>query len=260
MRIWYQSFTDPAKDTGYLRRLRDYLGGIADPGTEVDLDGLTPSASAFSRLNELRCGLHAINRAIEVEAEGYDAVVIGHFQEPGLYEARSSVDIPVVGLGEASMHYALHAGRRFGLVTIHPIFTPIHQEQADRYGVASRLVGVTAMDAPLSDIIGAFTDDDAAERTLAAFAAAAEPLVDAGADVLIPAGGLPGLLIAARRGYAVRSVPVLNPLAIALKRAEMEVKLHGLTGLLPSQTTTFAKAPANAIEYFRKATRTHDGG
>jgi len=33
--------------------------------------------------------------------------VLGHFQEPGLLEIRSSVDIPVIALGEANLLAAL---------------------------------------------------------------------------------------------------------------------------------------------------------
>ena len=43
-----------------------------------------------------------ICNAIQAEKDGYDGFAVGHFQEPGLYEARASVDIPVHGLGEAS--------------------------------------------------------------------------------------------------------------------------------------------------------------
>lgn len=255
MRIWYQSFTDPTRDSGYQQRLLSYLNEIAEPGTEITLDGLTPGASEHGRLNELRCGLHAINRAIEAQENGYDAVILGHFQEPGLYEARSSIDIPIVGIGEASMHYALSFGRMFGLVTIHPIFVPIHQEQADRYGVSSRLAGITSLDASREDIRASFTDPAAAEHVLSAFEAAAGSLVEAEADVIVPAGGLPGMLLASRPDYRVATAPVLNPIAIALTRAEAEVKLHRLTGLTPSQSRTFKRASPAAIEYFRQATQ-----
>jgi Asp/Glu/hydantoin racemase len=254
IRVWYQSFTDPTAHTGYLDKLSQYLRTVADPDTTFEFGGVTPPASTFGRLTELRCGVHGINRALDAQARGFDAVVLGHFQGPGLFEMRASLDIPVAGIGEASMHYALHLARSLGLVTIHPSFRSIHLEQADLYGVAERLVGVTAMDAPFADVVGSFTDPGAAERTLHAFEVAAAPLIDLGADVLIPAGGLPSLLLVDRPGYRVGRTPVLNPLSIAVKRAEMEVKLHRLTGLLPSHTNTFSKSVAKAVEEFRDAT------
>lgn len=87
-----------------------------------------------------------------------------------------------------------------------------------------------------------FTDPAAAERVLAAFDAAAASLVGADADVIVPAGGLPGLLLATRPESRVAEVPVLNPIAIALTRAEAEVKLGRITGLTPSESRTFKRA------------------
>ncbi len=55
----------------------------------------------------------------------------------------------------------------------------------------------------------------------------AQPLVDRGADVIIPAGVLPGLLIAPRRehahGFKVGHAPVVNCAAVALKSGGEDV-------------------------------------
>ena len=66
-----------------------------------------------------------IRHALEAERAGYDAFVIGHFQEPGLLEIRGAVDIPVIGLGEANLLAALSMGYRLGLVTIDPDLHPL---------------------------------------------------------------------------------------------------------------------------------------
>ena len=69
---------------------------------------------------------------------GYDAFVIGHFQEPGLIEINGAVDIPVIGLGEANLLAALSMGGRLGLVTIDPIFVPWHDRQIRMHGLGER--------------------------------------------------------------------------------------------------------------------------
>ena len=73
-----------------------------------------------------------IRNALEAERAGYDAFVIGHFQEPGLLEIRGAVDFPVIGLGEATFLAALSMGRKLGLVTIDPIFIDWHERQVHR--------------------------------------------------------------------------------------------------------------------------------
>ncbi len=50
-----------------------------------------------------RIAARVIRNALEAERQGFDAFVVGRFQEPGLNESKAAVDIPVVGLGEATI-------------------------------------------------------------------------------------------------------------------------------------------------------------
>ncbi|NIJ58872.1 Asp/Glu/hydantoin racemase [Pseudochelatococcus lubricantis] len=252
MRIFWQSFVDASASAPYMTRLQDYLNGIAAPGVTVEVAGISPPDRDFGRLSELRCAILAIDNGLAAEDAGYDAVVMGHFQDPGLYELRASLRIPVIGTGEASFYAAAQLGRRFGLVTLDSVFETWHLEQAALYGLEHRVVGVRGLDCTPADFSDAFAgDDDAHARMCAAFAACAQPLVDAGADVVIPAGVLPGLLLSRERGLTVGRAPVINCAAVALKSAEMWVQLHRLNGIEPSRGPAFALSPARAREDFR---------
>jgi Asp/Glu/hydantoin racemase len=177
---------------------------------------------------------------------------MGHFQDPGLYELRSALTIPVVGTGEATLLAASQLGRRLGLVTLDSAFEVWHYEQADRYGLSGRVVHVTGMGCRPEDFSAAFAGDAAARvRMLADFAACAHPLVDRGADVIIPAGVLPGLLIASEHGFKIGHAPVVNCAAVALKSAEMWVQLRRLNGTEPSRGPSFALANDRARQDFR---------
>ncbi|MEA2845213.1 MAG: allantoin racemase, partial [Rhodospirillaceae bacterium] len=128
-RIWYQSFVHPVEQAPYIERLQALLDSVANPGVRFEVHGLDPPAHSFHPLTEFRCAAQVIRHALEAEKAGYDAFVIGHFQEPGLLEIRGSVDIPVISLGEANLLAALSMGHRLGLVTIDPIFIPWHERQ-----------------------------------------------------------------------------------------------------------------------------------
>src|SRR5260370_12562160 len=107
-----------------MERLQALLDSVASPGIRFEVHGLDPPAHSFHPLTEFRCAAQVIGHALEAEKAGYDAFVIGHFQEPGLIEIRSSVDIPVIGLGEANLLAALTLRYRLGLLTNHPLFIP----------------------------------------------------------------------------------------------------------------------------------------
>ena len=253
MRILWLSFVDAAHNAPYFERLACYLNDIAAPGTTVDVAGTSPPDRDFGRLTEFRCAALAIDRCIDAEARHYDAFVMGHFQDPGLYEARSAVRIPVIGAGESTLHFAAQLGRRLGLVSIDPVFEVWHHEQAERYGLRDRISGVVGLGFVPDDFNPAFAGDDAAlARIRAIFEEKADPLVADGADVIIPAGVLPALLLCRKGGYKVRHAPVVNCASVALKTAEMVVALHKLEGLEPSRGPSFALAPDRAVADFRQ--------
>jgi allantoin racemase len=252
MRILWQSFVDETQNAPYLKRLAHYLNDIAAPGVSVEIIGMSPPDRDFGRLTEFRCAIRAVDNAIGAEQQGFDGVVIGHFQDPGLYEARSALRIPVIGTGEATLHFASQLGRRIGLVSIDPVFEVWHYEQAERYGLKERVVAVGGLGCIPEDFGAAFAgDEDAFARLRASFIECAQPLVDKGADVIVPAGVLPGLLLAREHGLVVRRAPVVNCAAVALKNAEMWIGLHKLNGIEPSRGPSFALAPPRAIEDFR---------
>jgi allantoin racemase len=250
MRIWYQSFVDPLEQAPYIDRLCERLRRLAASGVAVDVFGIAPPDRFFHPLTEFRCADQAIRNALTAEREGYDAFVIGHFQEPGLTECRGAVDIPVIGLGEAAMLFACSIGRRFGLVTIDPVFVAWHEEQIVRHGLERRCAGVRAITADLPRFMRAFTDKGERDSLCADFAGQVGPLVAGGADVLIAAGGLPMLLFAEEQPFAIGGAVVLEGIATVLKTAEMAVALCRLTGTAASRGGLYGKAPAGAIADF----------
>jgi len=252
MRIYWQSFIDATSSAAYLAKLSEVLNTIASPGTSVHVHGISPPDRSFGRLSEFRCAVQAIDNGIGAEADGYDAIVMGHFQDPGLYELKSAVGIPVIGTGEATLHLAAQMGRMIGLVSLDDVYRNMHREQADLYGLGDRIAAVAGLNADPSDFSAAFAGDVAAkDRMIAALRVVAEPMVAAGADVIVPAGVLPGLLIGGEYGLRVGHAPVVNCAAVALMQAEMQVRLFRLNGLEPSRGPFCARAPQQALDDFR---------
>jgi allantoin racemase len=250
MRLWYQSFVDPAEQAPYIDRLRARLRALAAPGTTVEVHGMVPPDRFFHPVTEFRCAEQTIRAALRAEAEGYDAFVLGHFQEPGLTECRGAVGIPVIGLGEATMLHACTLGRKVGLVTISPVFIPWHEEQIRRHGLEHRVTAVAAIRADLPRFMRAFTDAAEYAAVRADVTAQVRPMLARGIEVLIPAGGLPMLLLAQEQPFAVDGALVLEGIATVLKAAEMAVALHRITGAAASRAGLYARAPEGAIAEF----------
>ncbi|MBO6777068.1 MAG: hypothetical protein JJ897_16535, partial [Marinibacterium sp.] len=163
---------------------------------------------------------------------------------------RTVVDIPVIGLGEATMLWCCQMGQRLGIVTINPRFIPWFHHQIGKYGLKERVTGVHAMTFEPGQILGAYGDMAKAEEVKALFEEQGRPLVADGCDVLIPGGGIPMLLFSQFFDHQIDGAPVVNGIPIAVKSAQMAVELKGLTGQYVSRVSDYVKAPDHVIEEF----------
>jgi Asp/Glu/hydantoin racemase len=249
-RLWYQSFVHPVEQAPYIERLQGLLDASSSPGIKFEVHGLDPPDHLFHPLTEFRCAAQAIRNALEAERAGYDGFVIGHFQEPGLLEIRGALDIPVIGLGEANLLAALSMGRRIGLVTIDPVFIEWHERQVRAHGLEQRVAGVRAIRMDLPGFMRCFTEEASYAKARADFVEQVRPLVADGAEVIIPAGGLPMLLFSRECPFVIDGALVLNGIAVAAKAAEMALGLKRLTGAVVSRRGTYAKASAACVEEY----------
>ena len=148
MRIWHQSFTDMDHVPLYRQTLIDHARAVSDPGVEITIHGLRPGTygDRLAPIDAIRhpyiefLGQSQIcEAALVAEKEGYDAVALGCFYDPGLRQARSLLDIPVVSLSETCMLVACSLGSKFSLIGLNDDQRAQHEELADRYGLRSRL-------------------------------------------------------------------------------------------------------------------------
>lgn len=246
-RIWFQGATDRALMAPYIAKVEAHFKAVLEPACSFTFNTTTPPATTTHALTEYRVGANFIRNAVQAEREGYDAVAITHFQDPGLAEAKAAVGIPVLGLGETTLYFACTLGRKLGLVTINPAFIPWHEDQVIKYGLTQRVVGVRAVDANVLDYIAAFSDKAALEKLTPLWERECRALLDAGADVIVPAGGLPMMLYG---GKLFEGAPVVNGITLIAKSAEMAIKLRKLGVGQVSRRSNFVKPPDKALKEF----------
>jgi Asp/Glu/hydantoin racemase len=134
----------------------------------------------------------------------------------------------VLGLGEATLLHACTAGRKLGLLAINPAFIPTHNDQIVRYGLQQRVAGIRAIEANISDYMEAFVSPAKKSQLQTLFEREARRLIDAGADVIVPTGGIPMMLFGMEPDANVDGAPIINGVTIVIKAAEMAVKLKRL--------------------------------
>ena len=251
-RIWAQGATDQIGHRTYLAKLIPHMQACLDPGFALDFHTITPSVTTVHALSEFRFARNVVHNAIQAERDGWDVFFMNHFQDVGLMEARASVRIPVLGLGETSMLHACTLGRKLGLLAINPAFIPTHADQVARYGLRDRVAGIRAIDARIPDWMEAFESPAKKEELWDVFQREARHLLDAGADVIVPTGGIPMMLFGADADANVDGAPIVNGVTIVVKAAEMAVKLRRLGGAATSRAAQsgFALPSPQTLEEF----------
>ncbi|MCR4443272.1 MAG: aspartate/glutamate racemase family protein [Peptococcaceae bacterium] len=258
MRIWHQSITDLSRLPQYRRNLSEHAAKVLSPDTTVVPHGMPvgvygtrapTDASQFPYI-EFLCERLICEAALAAEREGFDAMAIGCYYDPGLRLARSLVDIPVVGITETSMLIACSLGKKFGVVTICPPIRDHLLDSVDEYGLSERMSSIISMDPPITEY-AMEGDEQAARAVEESFLQACRQVIAEGADVIIPGEGVLNEF-AFRRGItSCDGAPIIDGNAALWNYATMLANLRRTTGLVVSRRFTYAKPPRELLEESR---------
>jgi Asp/Glu/hydantoin racemase len=210
-------------DTARQIKWREYCS----PGTELEI-GYLPSAQessggakvyAFGTRDALSLGPLYPARCAVAERDGFDAVIIHCFIDPGLRAARERVRIPVVGPGEVTLLAGASLKGRIGMVTPSNETVDSHWEQVRDLGLEKRFVGIE----PIEGGLMPFSQQDPRAMT-EALADAGRKLVEKGADLICPSGlAYIPIRVSAVEVSRKLGIPVLDPALLSVRTAEMLV-------------------------------------
>src|SRR6185437_14337123 len=121
------------------------------------------------------------------------------------------------------------------------------------YGLSGRLVSIDRMAVERAAVFDrAFEDDAVREEVFEAFRAAARRGLQAGAEAVIPAGGIVMTLLAAAGIQEVDGAPVVNGLLALVKIGELAAGLRALTGQFTSKKLTYAPPSGSLLADIRR--------
>jgi allantoin racemase len=199
---------------------------VASPGVKVDAITAPRGFPYITSRAEAQIG-GAIALEMLAEIEGFDAAILAAFGDPGLLGARELFDFPVIGVSEAAMLTACMLGGQFLIVTFASALCGWYRDCVAMHRLESRCAGVVALDRSFGSL------EDARETNwLALVDLANKAIAERDADVAILAGApLAGL---ATRARDLIHVPVIDPVAAAVKQAEALVALRTIKASLGS--------------------------
>jgi allantoin racemase len=257
MKLWYQSMSRQKAWGHYNEALRRILDRVKDPGTEIEVHGITKRgglADQFHYLDYLESGEVMENVQIATQ-RGFDAFLIGNIGDPGIHSCRELTHMPVLGLCETALHTACMMGQNFSLVTINEKFTPRIIDNVHRYKLERRLAAVNRMTIDrINDLDEGFVKASARKRIFDQFMKAADANVEQGAEVIIAAGGVVMALLAEFGVHsAAKNTPILNGIVSLVKMGEAAVKMNRIMGgKFLSKRLYYAPPGSDQIDEIRK--------
>ena len=192
-----------------------------------------------SAFGDYMSGSYMIRTCLEaVPVQRPDAVVLAGFGRVGIDALKEALTIPVVSISEASMAMACLLGHRFTTLTMLQQFIPYQQDLVRYYGFEAKCASVRAINVNVEECV------TERERTLRELSAEIRKVVaeDRAEVVILACAGLCGY---DQDLTKLAGVPVLDPVAVAVKVAESFVGL----GITHSKIRKFAHPPQSLDQY-----------
>jgi allantoin racemase len=192
---------------------------VAAPGTQIAARQPSFGPASIEGQFDEAFGAAGVAEQVRLAAgEGFDAVVIACFGDPGLDAARELTRAPVLGIAEAAFHAASFVATGFSVVTTLTRTCVIAERLVLRYGYERSCRGIHGTDIPVLEL------EHCGEDTVARIEAAARTALarDRSEAIVLGCGGMAALC---RTLQTRLGVPVIDGVAAAVKFAEALVAL-----------------------------------
>jgi len=123
---------------------------VAAPGVEVVGYTSESGPAAIQGVEDGEAALPGLFQAVDrAVADGVSGIAIACFDDTGLSDVRSRVEVPVFGIGEAAYRFGAIAAQRFCVVTTLAVSIPVLEENIKTYGLWDRCARVRASGVPV---------------------------------------------------------------------------------------------------------------
>ncbi|HET9903986.1 MAG TPA: aspartate/glutamate racemase family protein [Xanthobacteraceae bacterium] len=252
-KIWWQSSTPIHRLHDYRNTLSGHLEALKRPETEILINGVDDGSmdlhyNAVVAVNTYGPG-GVLNKLIQAQDAGVDAIAIGCFLDPAMQEAREVLRIPVLGLGECSMLSACMFGHKFSGVAFHAKQAQYYDRKAFEYGLSARHIPFGDLGIDFNAVQTAFSSPAAMTDR---FIAEARRLAGQGAEVILAACATVNAIIRRENIREVDGALVLDCNAVLLKTTEAMAELGRAIGLAPSRRLLYqSPSPAAFADWMR---------
>jgi allantoin racemase len=205
------------KDEANEERNRRELSHLKGPNLSFEVRSLPNGpASVESEFDDRMASPWVLNEVMKARTEDFDAIFVSCMGDVATNAARELTSIPVIAPLQTCLAVASTLGDRFGVVTVLKNLVPVLHRKAREYGYDQSLSGIRSIDIPVLEL------ENNRRQVVEALISESKKLVDEDhADSVIL--GCTGLLGVAQAVQDQVKVPVLDPVPVSVRYAEMLV-------------------------------------
>jgi len=239
---------NPNTNPNNTRVIAEALTPHKEPGLEIEVvNPETGPEGMEAYYHKLLAGYHIIPMIAQAEKDGYDAVVIAAFNDAAMEAAKELVNIPVVGMMEASLIWPLILAHKILILVSANSAIPRAERALLQIGLPESRYFVRSIGMDVVDIIPPDVDLDTPEGIAAAaeqqiFFNCKKAVEETNAEaIILGCSGFSGLGVKLQKEL---NTPVIDPIVAALYTAVALVKM----GLAQSKRLTYATPPIFKIK------------
>jgi allantoin racemase len=205
------------KDEANEERNKRELSHLDGPNLSFEVRSLPNGpASIESEFDDRMASPWVLNEVMKARTEDFDAIFVSCMGDVATNAARELTSIPVIAPLQTCLAVASTLGDMFGVVTVLRNLVPIIHRKAKEYGYDQSLAGIRSIDIPVLEL------EHNRRQVVEALVSESKKLVEADhADSVIL--GCTGLLGVAKEVQDHVDVPILDPVPISVRFAEMLV-------------------------------------
>jgi len=230
MKIWVQSATAIGKDAevaSYDQSLRRHVREVVRSDTIVEVHGVDqapprPDKYLLSKLVQVS---RIVMNARQAEKEGFDVFVVVCTLDPGFYEVRELLDIPVVFSLETSVLLACMLAPKFSFLTHNESLMLRIREKVKQYGLEERMTPGVYLDLSHKDFNNMYKNP---KPYLDAFISNGRKVIEQGANIILVSGNPSHLFLLDHGVREIDGVPILDGCGASVKFGELMVDLKNI--------------------------------
>lgn len=223
---------NPNSDSRMTHNIDIMAKSMAGPNTEVVTISPPLAPASIESHAEDAIAIYRLIETVLNYPEPFDGVAIACYYDPGIEALREILEVPVVGIAEASSHMASLLAPKFSVVTVLRRGVRHVEEVVGRIGLEAKCASVRGVDLGVLDL-----EEDSCRSTAMISEAARLAIEEDGAEAI--ALGCAGMGELDKELQRSLGVPVLDGVACAIPLIEACVNY----GVTTSKINSYAPPP-----------------